>query len=803
MSSPHSISIVRVSDFDRYEQMKDMRSKYSLFGMKPEFIRHETRVHSGENSSSFGRKPEFGRGKTVVRSGVFCCLLGGMLLSCEPSSKTVENTSAVREKTAFQTSSPWKPQLQVDADVAIVYGTQTQKHLSFDGKLVTFEERVKSWQDHGYTTHFMTGSAWGEYQDYFTGEWDGKTHLDEGQVTREGDTIWHGPMVPYIVPSANFIRYMQEKQLKRVIDAGIDAIYLEEPEFWARGGYSDAFKREWKAFYGTEWRPQHESAENTYLANKLKYHLYYRALNEMFSYAKSYGETKGMKVRCYVPTHSLVNYSQWQIVSPEASLASLPCVDGYIAQVWTGTSRVPNYYNGVEKERVFENAFLEYGCMVSMTAPTGRKMYFLTDPIEDRPRDWADYRQNYEATFMAKLLYAGNDNYEVMPWPERIYEGLYKKSADSDEMIHIPRFYSTQMQVMIHALNDMPLSANSLSGSKGISVLMANSLMFQRTPEPVAGYDDPLFSNFYGQVLPFLKRGVPVHLMHIENVSYEENWKDTKLLLMSYTNMKPLEPEAHRYIADWVKKGGVLVYTSTDSDSFQQVPEWWNQGGNSYQSPADHLFEQMGLSRGLPAGEYPVGKGMVCVVRQDPKAFVMQPGGDADFVSTVKRLYESKTGAGELQFKNNFYMERGKYDLVAVMDESVSPEPYEVKGQLIDLFDPQLPILTTKRVNPGEQSLLLDLNRVEEKDRPQVLCAATRISDEERTSNSYRFMARGPLNTTNVMHVLLPKEPKKVSLCNAKGEAVGEVKHQWNPQSKTDWITFENDPEGVRLAYEW
>ena len=137
------------------------------------------------------------------------------------------------------------------------------------------------------------------------------------------------------------------------------------------------------------------------------------------------------------------------------------------------------------------------------------------------------------------------------------------------------------------------------------------------------------------------------------------------------------------------------------------------------------------------------------------------------------------------------------------MDESVSPEPYEVKGQLIDLFDPQLPILTTKRVNPGEQSLLLDLNRVEEKDRPQVLCAATRISDEERTSNSYRFMARGPLNTTNVMHVLLPKEPKKVSLCNAKGEAVGEVKHQWNPQSKTDWITFENDPEGVRLAYEW
>ena len=81
-----------------------------------------------------------------------------------------------------------------------------------------------------------------------------------------------------------------------------------------------------------------------------------------------------------MPTHSLVNYAQWQIVSPEASLASLESVDGYIAQVWTGTSREPNYFDGIKKERVFENAFLEYGCMESMTAPTGRKVFFLTGP---------------------------------------------------------------------------------------------------------------------------------------------------------------------------------------------------------------------------------------------------------------------------------------------------------------------------------------------------------------------------------------------------------------------------------------
>ena len=63
-----------------------------------------------------------------------------------------------------------------------------------------------------------------------------------------------------------------------------------------------------------------------------------------------------------------------------ASLASLPCVDGYIAQVWTGTSREPNFFDGRKRERVFETAYLEYGSMESMTAPTGRKMFFLTDP---------------------------------------------------------------------------------------------------------------------------------------------------------------------------------------------------------------------------------------------------------------------------------------------------------------------------------------------------------------------------------------------------------------------------------------
>ena len=723
--------------------------------------------------------------------------IGALFIAACATGKLNENPQP-KEKTAFQTSNPWKPVTDVRADVAIVYSVRDHHRSNH----MTFEERVQTWRDRGYITHFMTGIAWGEYQDYFTGKWDGVPHLDEGQVTQRGDTIWHGRMVPYIVPTRNFIKYIKETQIKRVIDAGIDAIYLEEPEFWARAGYSEAFKREWKDYYGFDWRPQHESPENTYLSNKLKYHLYYRALDECFTYAKEYGKSKGMNVRCYVPTHSLVNYSQWQIVSPEASLASLPCVDGYIAQVWTGTSRSPNYFNGKQKERVFETAYLEYGSMESMTAPTGRKMFFLTDPIEDWPRDWVDYKKNYQATFTAKLLYPQIADYEVMPWPDRIYEGLYKTSADSDVKEKIPRFYSTQMQVMINALNHMPLSDNKLNGSAGISVLMANSLMFQRLPTH-HGYEDPNFSNFYGQTLPFLKRGIPVKTMHFENVSYPETWKDTKILVMSYSNMKPSAPEGHNHIAEWVKKGGILVYCGRDIDPFQSVQEWWNTGNNRYQTASEHLFEKLNIKATDQDGTYQYGDGTVYIIRKDPKEFIIEAGQDLEFVAIIKQLYEQTAKAGEFVFKNNFYLERGPYDLISVLDESVSDKPYMQKGRLIDLFDPELPVLHEKTVYPGEQAFLLNVDRVENQKKPQVLAAASRVYEEEVKKGSYSFITKSPLNTSNVMRVLLPKGPIKHQVSDHEGNQITEAAWEWDEASKTGLLKFENDPEGINVEFYW
>lgn len=717
--------------------------------------------------------------KIIVLSGLFILPLHGFAQKKDP-------------KTVFQVSDAWSPAYDVRADAAIVYGINDAGG--------NFKERAKSWKDNGYTIQFMTGIAWGQYKDYFKGKYDGKQHFDEGQKMKNGDIIWHGEDVPYTVPTAGYIEYIKGL-VKEAIDAGSTAVYLEEPEFWARAGYSDAFKKEWQKFYGSPWQAQDESPEATYLSSKLKYDLYFNALKNVFEYVHSYSKSIGRKVKCYVPTHSLINYASWEIVSPEASLAQLPHMDGYIAQVWTGTSRERVYFNGDYKERTFENAFLEYGSMVSMTAPTGREMFFLTDPIEDRSQTWADYKKNYQATFTAQLLYPSVANYEVMPWPPRIYLGKFKME-EGQERQPLSKAYGTQMQVMINSLNSMPLSNNEVNGTKGINVLLANSIMFQRFPLH-DGYTDPALSNFYGMALPLLKRGIPVGTVHMENLGLAKGLEATKVLVMSYANMKPLSAKNHEVLAKWVKEGGMLIYYGKDDDPFQKVTEWWNKDGNHYDAPSAHLFELMNLKIKDSQTSYSYGKGNVFVVRKNPKELVLEKNNDKDFLDIVAQAYQNTKPKEKLELKNFYYLERGPYDIIAVLDENDNKEPLHIKRSVIDLFDPELPVLQEKIINPGEQAYLFDLNRIENKKQPQVLCGASRVYQEKKTKTSYAFLTKSPSNTMNAMRILLPSKPSEILLNNDANQVIKDFTSSWDEASKTCLLKFENNSKGISVQLKW
>ncbi len=289
--------------------------------------------------------------------------------------------------------------------------------------------------------------------------------------------------------------------------------------------------------------------------------------------------------------------------------------------------------------------------------------------------------------------------------------------------------------------------------------------------------------------MPLLKRGVPVEISHIENLSYPKTLDGVKVLLMTYSNMKPLDPEAHTYLAQWIKKGGHLIYCATDADPFQTVSEWWNTGDKHYAAPSDHLFAQMGIEAGAVEGTYRYGKGDVRILRHDPKEFVMQEGGDSLLLEAVKDAY------GPIEEKNHFVLDRDAYKLVAVVDEGVSDAPYRLEGCFIDLYDADLPVYTELSVQPGTQRFLYDVSKAPK--APAILAAASRAYDIQKGKRSFSYVCKSPVETVNVTRILLPSKPVKVLVNGIAGDFA------WDEGSHTCLLRHDNQPDGVTVEIEW
>ena len=281
---------------------------------------------------------------------------------------------------------------------------------------------------------FMTGS-WGGYEAYYGADSGGcggyrRTPRASASCTAS-DTV--GYNVPTRVP------LVSEGLLNPRLTPG------SNPSTW-KSGILGAHRLERglqarvAGLLREAWEAPDSSVAAQFKASRLKYELY-NALSEIFGHIKERAASQGRTAKCYVPTHSMINYAHWRIVSPESRLMDLDIADGYIAQVWTGTARTPNRYQGVRKERTFETAFIEYGQMLSMVRPTGRTVWFLADPVEDNPNHtWTDYEYNYKLTLAASLFWPEVYQYEVLPWPDRIFEGRYPVEGSEEKATISPAY---------------------------------------------------------------------------------------------------------------------------------------------------------------------------------------------------------------------------------------------------------------------------------------------------------------------------------------------------------------------------
>jgi len=167
----------------------------------------------------------------------------------------------------------------------------------------------------------------------------------------------------------------------------------------------------------------------------------------------------------------------------------------------------------------------------------------------------------------------------------------------------------------------------------------------------------------------------------------------------------------------------------------------------------------------------------------------------------LKKLSAKNKETDSWQPKNYFHLQRGAYDIAAVLNESVSGQPYVIKGPVVDLFDSQLPLLKEKTVAPDQRVFLLNLARVK-KPAPCVLAASSRAYEEKSEKGTFSFTMKGPASTNGIARLLLPAEPQKLSAKAPDGQAI-DLQPQWDAETRTLLIRYPNQPDGVGIAIEY
>jgi hypothetical protein len=474
-----------------------------------------------------------------------------------PGVRPVVNRPSAQSYTVTQTPGPPTPSLDLQTDSVFVYNTDAAA--------------INGWKARNCTVWTMGGARDGKaYAD---------AHKDAVQTTANGTLLSIGDSY-YFSPTSDRLA-IERAFYKTALANGSQGICPEEPEYWAKAGYEAAFKQAWQQRFGQPWQPPALSVDARWKAGQLMALLETDHIaNLLQDAAQKYPGTRRM-----VALHSPISYAQWGIVSPQYRITSLPEVQDVIGQVWSETARTPARYAGVRSDRTFSLAYLEYSSLYQLLRGTGKRLWFLMDPLGDTPNlSPEDYATHYEQTLIAALLFPEVDAYEVMPWPERVYG-------------HISNDYAVEINSVIAALEDMHRQADKSADSAtnaDIGVLVSDSMQWQRESPNASDFD-----GFFGLTLPLLQRGVPVQVVSLDRAAEPGYLNRFKTLLLSYDFQKPPSAQTQAALLDWVRRGGSLLFFG-GSDAYNAVTDsWWRQA--KLDAPQSDLWAQAGLTALGPA----------------------------------------------------------------------------------------------------------------------------------------------------------------------------------------------------------
>ena len=709
-------------------------------------------------------------------------------------------------RTNFQVAARYDGSIDIRADGVMVY------LLTPEGLADTFN----SWRGRGYTLECMTYYT-RDLSYYIAGKYDGQEHYDIVQTRKDGSYFQHTPGTYYTLPSPGFCEYLFS-MIKTALDCGAETIVIEEPEIFRGAEYGAYFKRYWRECYGTGWVDPASSRAARYKCELLKKRMLEEGITSIAGQIKAYKPG----TRVMIAAHSTLSYNAIGILTDNHALYNLPCVDGYIAQVWSDTARGALPYEGGNTVRLFQSAFLEYSSMANIRRTGDAKALFtLSDPKSDDPNyTWAEYEYWYKETVAAQFMMPSIRNFEVVPWPDRGF-------ATS------PSAYKTVQLSVFNALKDIydkPLVLEG--GMPGVTVLLSDSLSWFENPKSSA--------SFYGMTLPLIERGVPVRILPIENLVSAEDLAGTNILLLSYDFMKPLEERYHDVIADWVKAGGVLVYLG-GTDQNNSLGAWWNDKG--YDSPQMDLFAKLGagvkpnsekalwpwflpywlwpvrcgsgwgwmqvpiwsnvstvkLDGAKPlyqffcraaAWEQDIGQGAVIGLGLEP--YALSRRGGAKLLRSVVEYAAGKRGVAYKEL-NKLTGTRGRYTMAHALER-----PEKLTGQFIDLFDSRLPVVAEKNIAPHSSAFLYDIAGL---DGPGLLYSTGEVVGKTEEPGRTVYTIAGPVLSVGATRLSGGSlKPSSVTAYDGAGQFYG-VTADW--QDGTLLVRHGNLPEGLTVAVEW
>ncbi|MFN4032064.1 MAG: hypothetical protein ACK4ME_00340 [Fimbriimonadales bacterium] len=454
-------------------------------------------------------------------------------------------------RSCYQTGADYSPRLDLATDAVIVHSLDPA--------------RLAQWRARGYPVFAM-----GAFRDYLPYV---EAHPHAVQRRQDGEPLSiEGSF--YLTPTPERTETLIRQYLQ-ALEAGADAVCPEEPEYWADAGYEEAFRALYEARLGRPWQPPHESHDARWRADRLKAQLMSEAVHAILNAARAYKPS----AKRMVALHSPLNYALWRICLMHHALIyenNAP-VDEIIGQVWSDTVRTPIPYDGEYQAEPFATAYLEYASLAGLTQGSGKRLWFLCDPLSDTPnRPIAEHQQLYFNTLVAALMFPEATGYEVLPWPERIF-GV------------APAEYATVVLSAARACEAIAQqpSVTLDAGVEGIGMLFSDSMCLMRGAPELAPVEDMMTLG-----ASLVNAGVPVSMHSLQRLPEQPLPRSLRMLIWTPESVKPMREAEHRALAEWVQAGGWLTIVG-GANGYDALPEApWRQAGAP--TPIHWLMQTLG-----------------------------------------------------------------------------------------------------------------------------------------------------------------------------------------------------------------